>query len=294
MPVKVNVCICTYNRPSLETTLKSLAEQDFSAADFSVIVADNAETPALEHAISALGARFGLDLTYVHAPARNISIARNACLDAANAHLIAFIDDDEWASPGWLSALVVAAGETGPSVVLGPVRGIYGEDAPDWFQRHQFHDTYPTLLKGGVIRDGYTCNVLFRFADLKGLRFDLALGRSGGEDTDFISRLYRQGCRIAYCEAALVYEAVAPNRLSARWLLTRSFRSGQTHARVLGDQKINRPYEMALALSKFTYSLASIIPSLPSPARRMRAMMRASLHFGVVCRLAGLRDIQLY
>jgi hypothetical protein len=39
-----------------------------------------------------------LDCLYVHAPARNISIARNACLDAADAPLIAFIDDDETAT----------------------------------------------------------------------------------------------------------------------------------------------------------------------------------------------------
>ena len=43
-----------------------------------------------------------IDISYIHAPARNISIARNACVEAATGKWIAFIDDDELASENWL------------------------------------------------------------------------------------------------------------------------------------------------------------------------------------------------
>ena len=56
--------------------------------------------------VEASAERNSLQITYVHAPARNISRARNACLALATAPLIAFIDDDEVASPQWLAALM--------------------------------------------------------------------------------------------------------------------------------------------------------------------------------------------
>ena len=67
----------------------------------------------------------GLDYLYVHAPARNISIARNAALDAAQAPLVAFIDDDETATPLWLAALLECHQQTSATIIFGPVQAVY-------------------------------------------------------------------------------------------------------------------------------------------------------------------------
>jgi succinoglycan biosynthesis protein ExoM len=64
--------------------------------------------------------------------ARNISVARNACLDAATAPLVAFIDDDEVASPEWLVALVGTWESSNADVVLGPVQALYGARLCGW------------------------------------------------------------------------------------------------------------------------------------------------------------------
>jgi glycosyltransferase involved in cell wall biosynthesis len=55
-------------------------------------------------------------------------VARNACLDAATAPLVAFIDDDQVASPEWLVALVGTLESSNADVVLGPVQAVYGPD----------------------------------------------------------------------------------------------------------------------------------------------------------------------
>src|SRR3954471_20358160 len=110
MSTVVDVGVCTFRRAAVADTLASLAGQ-MLPRDYAlrVIVADNDETPSAEPVVRGAADAQGLDLTYVHAPARNISRARNACLEAATADWFAFIDDDETASPGWLSALLAEA-----------------------------------------------------------------------------------------------------------------------------------------------------------------------------------------
>jgi succinoglycan biosynthesis protein ExoM len=227
----VDVGVCTFRRPAVTETLASLAAQALPrGCRLRVIVADNDETPSAEAAVRAAADRHGLALTYVHAPARNISVARNACLDAATADWFAFIDDDETATPGWLAALLAEAERGGWDAVLGPVKALYGDDAPGWIAAADFHSTAP-VRTGERILKGYAGNVLMRRAGIvgRGLRFDVALGRQGGEDDDFFYRLTDAGGTIGYAENALAFEPVPAHRASLPWLLKRSFRTGQTH-----------------------------------------------------------------
>ncbi|WP_163535897.1 glycosyltransferase, partial [Klebsiella pneumoniae] len=76
-------------------------------------------------------------------------------LDASAAGFVAFIDDDETASPGWLVELLAMADATGAAAVLGPVRAHYHADAPDWMRKGDFHSTLPVWVQG-EIRTGYT------------------------------------------------------------------------------------------------------------------------------------------
>ncbi len=217
----VDICVCTFRRGSIADTLRSLAALRLPhGMTIRVIVADNDETDAARGHILALGARFGLDMLYVHAPARNISTARNAALDAAEAPWIAVLDDDEVASPEWLIALLDVQRTTRADVVLGPAIARYAPDVPRWMRDGDFHSAYP-VVAGGAIRTGYTSNVLFaRTAPaLAGRRFDVALGRSGGEDTAFFHAAFNAGARIASAPAATVFEDVAGSRATLRWLM---------------------------------------------------------------------------
>ncbi|TIU75784.1 MAG: glycosyltransferase, partial [Mesorhizobium sp.] len=122
---------------------------------------------------------------------------------------VAFIDDDETASPGWLVELMATADATGAAAVLGPVRAHYRQDAPDWMQKGDFHSTLPVWVRG-EIRTGYTCNVLLRTTDasLRGRRFSLARGQTGGEDTEFFDAMVKAGGRIAFAPQAFVEDVV--------------------------------------------------------------------------------------
>jgi succinoglycan biosynthesis protein ExoM len=288
--------VCTYRRDALSETLESIARQ--GAAGVRVVVADNDDTPAAEARIRALGRRLGLDLDYRHAPARNISIARNACLDAAGTDWLLFIDDDETAEPGWLAAMKREAAQGHWDVVLGPVEAVYSEAAPDWMRRGGFHSARPVVLKSGI-ETGYSGNALIRldFVRRHGLRFDPALGRSGGEDLDFFYRLRDAGGRIGFAEDAKALEPVPDGRASLRWLLVRTFRAGQSHGARLASVRpgpIQRLLQAGLAAGKLLVCASGALVTLPRTAVRNRFITRGALHLGVIARVAGLKEIQLY
>lgn len=294
----IDVCVCTFRRPQLADTLRSLAAQRLPAGmRMQVIVADNDDTPSARALSRELAAGLGLRLRYIHCPARNISLARNACLEASNADLLAFIDDDETAPPGWLAALVAVAGMDAADVVLGPVRAIYGDDAPGWMREGDFHSTFPVLVRG-EIRTGYTCNALLRRASPRfvGKRFDLARGTTGGEDTEFFDAVWRAGGRIAFAPEAWLEEPVPLSRASFGWLARRRLRVGQTHGSLLRARLglAALPGQAVLALAKAGYSFAAALPVAASPVRRNRTVLRGLMHLGTFGGLAGLREARHY
>lgn len=294
----VDVCICTFNRPAIAGTLRSLAHQECEGVRIRIVVVDHASTPEASALVAATARELGLDVTYRHAPANNISIARNACLDAVTAEYLAFLDDDEVASPGWLRALTGEAQRGQWDAVLGPVQAIYSESAPRWLRSGDFHSTRPVFVRG-QIETGYTGNVLIRreAVERRGLKFRTELGRSGGEDEDFFNRLRESGGKIGYAPEALAFEAVPSERATLHWLLRRSFRCGQTYGGRLsaGARGAGARFRAAaLASAKAGFCALVAAAHLPLAARRNGYLARAALHCGVVARLAGLTEVRLY
>ena len=298
--LSVDVCVCTYRRASLAGTLASLAALAVRPEwKVRVIVADNDETPTAQEVVENVRRLVPFPIVYVHAPARNISIARNACLDAATAMFVAFIDDDERASPEWLSALIKKQEQSGAEVVLGPVRSHYPDACAAWLKRGDFHSIKPVWVRGEIIT-GYTSNVLLvrETSALRGLRFDPKLGRSGGEDTLFFSAVHRAGGRIDYAPDAVVTEDVVSERLNFFWLMRRSFRSGQTHGLLLlVEQEVGwlpRLGNLALAVAKAAFCLVCALGNLLRCDRACYWILRGTMHAGVVARLFGVAELTQY
>jgi succinoglycan biosynthesis protein ExoM len=288
----IDVCICTYRRESLANTLDSLSRQSGLSQRFRVIVADNDESPTAAARVEA-GRTAGLEIVYVHAPKKNISVARNACLDAATAPFIAWIDDDERAAEDWLSCLTAAVVESGADAAFGIVEAEYPETAPDWAVEADLHSTRAVVTSKGV-DTGYTSNAIVRRSAAEGLRFDLRLGRSGGEDTDYFSRLHLQGGRLVAAPLAVVREPVGAERLRLGWLLRRAFRSGQTHARRFLASPGARMAAFPVASAKVLACTGLALVSFRSAAGWRRAVVRAGLHAGAAARLLGVREQRLY
>lgn len=296
--IRADIGICTFRRPEVTDALMSLAEMAVpDGVIVRVIVADNDRTPSAFERIDALRDGYPFEIVYVHCPASNISIARNACLDHSHGDFLAFVDDDETVTAKWLAELLQTAKRTSADVVLGPVRACYRDDAPDWMRRGDFHSTNPVWV-GDDIVTGYTCNVLLRrsSAAFAERRFKLALGRTGGEDTEFFSKMHQDGATFAFAANAWVFETVPVDRARFSWLARRRFRSGQTHGRLLAEKGTGprRLTDLAIATTKIIYCLIVCGIFLFFPAKRNRSALRAVLHAGAVSGLLGRREIEIY
>ncbi len=298
-PIRVDIGICTFRRPQLEQTLRSLSSLRLPpGVTVRIVVADNDSSPSARTLVYAMAAGLPFEIRYVHCPASNISLARNACLEAASGDFLIFMDDDqEVVSDGWLTEMLAAADASGADVVLGPVLAVYGEGAPRWMREGDFHSTFPVLIDG-EIRTGYSGNTLLRLSSpaVAGRRFSLPLGRSGGEDTDYFTRLYRAGGRIAYAPRAAAREPVPASRAGFAWLAKRRFRSGQTHGRLAGDGQPPAAIvrQLLLTAAKAGYCLGAAAITAPFTERRNRYALRGVLHAGAAVGLLGMREIRQY
>lgn len=297
-PIKVDIGICTYRRPAVVATLKSLFELDVpESVSVRLIVADNDADPSAKNSIDRLRESSPFKINYIHCPKSNISIARNACLSACEADYLAFIDDDETAPRNWLVELLKTAHETKAEAVLGPVTAIYKDSAPFWMKIGDFHSTLPVWVNGEIIT-GYTCNTLLKMdaPSVNGRRFALSLGQSGGEDTHFFTHMHEAGGRIAFAENAMLTEPVPDTRASFMWLAKRRFRSGQTHGRLKAEQKtgLKRLPLIVVTAAKIVYSAASTVLTVFDPVRRTRSALRTALHLGALSGIFGVREIRQY
>jgi succinoglycan biosynthesis protein ExoM len=294
----VDIGICTYRRPAIAATLLSLFEINVpDDVQVRLIVADNDVEPSAKATVERLRDSSPFEITYVHCPKSNISIARNACLSECKAQYLAFIDDDETAPRNWLTELLARARATGAEAVLGPVTAVYRDGAPEWMRKGNFHSTMPVWVNGDIIT-GYTCNTLLKMdaPAVKGRRFALSLGQSGGEDTHFFSHMHAAGGKIAFAENAMLSEPVPENRASFMWLAKRRFRSGQTHGRVLADKKpgVRRVVQVIKAASKVIYCGTMALITGFDVVRRNRYLLRGALHMGSASGAFGLREIRQY
>lgn len=297
MTVRIDIGICTFRRPQVTETLASLAEMIHpEGVQLRVIVADNDVEPTARETVAAVSLPF--ELIYLHAPSRNISIARNAILAKADADYLAFIDDDETVDPHWLVELYAKARAKQADVVFGPLIARYPPETPAWMVEGDYHSvTQPKDVS--EVRTGATCNALINLKSkaCEGLVFDTTLGQSGGEDTVFFYNVAERGGRMFFAHKAIVYEIAASKRLSLDWLIERKYRSGQSHAVAMlrgSPGAATRVTLSAKAAMKAAFCTLGTGANLFRPARRNYWRIRGALHRGVISKCFGSREKALY
>lgn len=120
----VSVVINTYNRAeSLALTLSALAQLDYP--HFEVVVVNGPSTDDTE----ALLATYSDRIKIGRCDDRNLSESRNIGIKLAAGDIVAFIDDDAYPDPGWLTAIVNGY-DWEEGAVGGPVFGHTGF----WYQ----------------------------------------------------------------------------------------------------------------------------------------------------------------
>jgi glycosyltransferase involved in cell wall biosynthesis len=306
MQPEINVCVATYKRPELlRKLLLSLAVQETDGeVSVAIIVADNDAQRSAEPVVRELNAS-GHQIIYAVEPEQNISVARNKALSFATGDYIATIDDDEYADSRWLLNLYRTSLVERADVVFGPVVPIFHAKAPDYIKKSGAF-LLPNPPTGST--ENYvpcTGNSLFRRALIQHMAkpFDPSFGRTGGGDSAFFEDLRKQGHRHVWCQEALVFEFVPPERATWRWVLQREFRKGNAYCRVFDRGVVNRELPRLvkiLALGKRAATLSCPIPlyivgglfNAQYSAKALDHLRSCAFNAGMIAYLLGFRYVE--
>jgi succinoglycan biosynthesis protein ExoM len=229
--LSVSLAIPTQRRPvGLALAARSTFRQiGVDLARLELVIVDNDQIPSAEPVARELAAEAPFPVRYVHEPAAGVANARNAAVAAASGELIAFLDDDEEAAPGWLAALIETQRRYDADVVFGPVRA----RAPAHIAHRPYLEQFFSRegpAETGLIAHYYGCgDSLVRRAALPNPTqpFSPLRNEVGGEDDHLFGLMSQRGARFAWAHEALVYEDPVPERLTLDYALARAFAYGQ-------------------------------------------------------------------
>jgi glycosyltransferase involved in cell wall biosynthesis len=300
---KIAICVATCRRPvMLSQLLRSLAALQVDpdiAAELFVVIVDNDAAASAGPVVEAARRFLPWPLLSAVEPVRNISLARNLGVRlalAAGAEWVAFIDDDELATPGWIAELVRVQREHGADVVAGPVEPRFSPDIPEWVVRGGFF-ARPRQAPGTPARVAETSNSLVSARLLAAIEgpFDPAFGLAGGGDSHFFLRARRGGATIVWADAP-VAETIPRSRARAGWILRRAFRVGNCGAfaeRGAAPVAAWLPRRAALSVARVVAGAGLLIPAaLRGRAAAVRMLWRICLGAGALAALAGFRYVE--
>ena len=195
----VSVVVPTHDRAGyLAVTLDSLNAQDIEAP-YEVIVVDDGSRDATAGVARRAGVRY-----VRHDRPRGVNAARNEGFRVASSDLIALVDDDVYAPPEWLRAMVDgAAAHPEAEAFGGPIRARFEGPTPRSCGRELPPIT--TLDLGAEDREAelvWSANMLVRRRALDRVgEFDETLP-TGGDEEDWLRRLRAEGGKVVYLAAA--------------------------------------------------------------------------------------------
>ncbi len=220
----VSVVVPTRDRAGyLDVTLRSLARQDL-ADPYQLIVVDD----GTDRATSELAERTGARLLRP-APGGGPNAARNAGIAAAEAELVALVDDDVDAPPGWLRAVVEGAARHPEADAFGgPIRARLEGPAPRACGREDAPIT--SLDLGDEDREVelvWSANMALRRTAFDRVGpFDERFS-TGGDEEEWLRRLRAGGGRVVYLAAAGLDHRRTGDDARLRSLIRGAYRRGR-------------------------------------------------------------------
>jgi O-antigen biosynthesis protein len=221
----ISVVVCSYNGSrTIRQCLARLAELEYPR--YETIVVDDGSTDKT----AAIASEY--DVRLIRIPQSGLSNARNVGMQAAQGDIIAYIDDDAYPDPHWLTYLAITlmqsshAGVGGPNLPP-PEDGWVAQcvaNAPGGPSHVLLSDQEAEHIPG--------CNMAFRKSCLEAIAgFDPQF-RTAGDDVDICWRLQNQGWTIGFSPAAVVWH----HRRNSVWRYWKQ-QQGYGKAEALLEQK---------------------------------------------------------
>ena len=265
-----SVIICAHTMERLDDIRAAVAsvEAQTQPADELLLVIDY--NPELMDAVADLGHK-----VVPNGDQKGLSGARNTGTELASSDIVAYLDDDATAEPGWLEALTAPFEDPSVVAVGGWAIPNWDTEAPEWFPPEYnwvvgcSHKGLPT--ERAEVRNVIGCNMAFRrnaVIDLGG--FDVGLGRTasrplGCEETELCIRLGQadEDAKIMLEPKARIHHRVPKARTTWRYFYDRCRAEGNSKAYVVGlvgsDDGLSseRSYATSVLPKAFFKALAS-------------------------------------
>lgn len=231
----ISVIICAYSCDRwdlLLAAIHSVQAQTLEAREIIVVIDHNQDL------LDRLQAQRTGVRVIANAESRGLSGARNTGVMASRGQVVAFLDDDAIAAPGWLEQLRAGYHNSRVLGVGGPVEPVWQGTRPRWFPE-EFDWVVGCTFRGmpsrtSPVRALIGCNMSFHreiFDALGGFR--TGLGRVGarpiaGEETEFCIRAGQRWPQSVwlYQPQAPVYHTVPAARASLRYFFARCYAEG--------------------------------------------------------------------
>jgi cellulose synthase/poly-beta-1,6-N-acetylglucosamine synthase-like glycosyltransferase len=228
---RISVVICSYNgQRTIGDCLDGLLQLDYP--NFEVIVVNDGSTDAT----AAIAHDYGFRV--ISMENRGLSNARNVGMEAATGEIVAYIDDDAYPDPHWLTYLAATflstehAGVGGPNIAPpgdGPIAECVAS-APGGPVHVLLSDQEAEHIPG--------CNMAFRKTHLKAIGgFDPQF-RIAGDDVDVCWRLQQRGWTLGFSPAAVVWHH-RRNSVRAYWRQQKNYAQAEALLEKKWPEKYN-------------------------------------------------------
>lgn len=230
---RISVIVCSYNGAStIRDTLEGLLRLEYP--NYEVIIVDDGSTDATAAIVQQYGFRL------IRTENRGLSNARNTGLQAAHGDIVAYIDDDAYPDPHWLTYLAATFMTTSHVGVGGPNLAPPGDGSVADCIANAPGGPVHVLLSDQEAEHIPGCNMAFRQAALQTMGgFDPQF-RTAGDDVDVCWQLQRQGGTLGFSPAAIVWHH-RRNSVRAYWRQQR----GYGRAEALLEKKWPEKYNVA-------------------------------------------------
>lgn len=239
-PYKISAVICSYNRARfIIDAVESLFGQDMDKDLYEVIVVDNNSTDNTLALLEQYKKEHpAYHFSYYTEMQQGVSFTRTRCAKEAKGAIIAYLDDDSTAQPGWLATTVAFFEQhpecysTGGKIVPRFLTGV-----PEWFSKYFFglvgnFDQGPRVKKLTGARYPCGANMAFRrevFTEIG--YFNTDLGRKGtgllaNEEKDIYLRILAAGHDVYYLPDVWVLHSVEANKFDKAYVRRHSMGIG--------------------------------------------------------------------
>ncbi|MBN8687128.1 MAG: glycosyltransferase family 2 protein [Chitinophagales bacterium] len=233
----LSIIICSRNRAKeLEQCLPLVAEQAALFPDTEVLVIDNGSADNTAEVVKTVSEKSDYTIRYVLEPVPGLCQARNRGRQEARGEVLTYIDDDVRLDENWILKIRQHYLQHPETFCLGGRVTVkldehipfpIGENMRWFFGATRFGNEYREL---NYPEHPIGCNMSFRaivFDQVGGFNTNLKLY---GDETEFFSRVTKQGYKLIYDPEITVYQFIPASRLTKEELRHKSYIWGRGSA----------------------------------------------------------------